>query len=221
MRRALVVAWVLALAAPLVAQEPSPQMIDDVFPELRRLSLGVRVGAFEPLAFADSYDAVYGESLVPYGARFEFRPRRAPYARPKWFLALATDFVEADGEAVAFVPEPVPTGTATTLELNPWHLTSGWLFRPATRLHPYAGVGVTALRWEERDEFGTLSATDVGAHAVVGLRWRAFYVPLAVDGELLYYTVPGALDDSEGAAGFFRETDFGGLTAAVTVSWEF
>lgn len=218
MRLRLAVLCAFLGAAALAAQE-SPPAIDDVFPEVRRLSLGVRVGVFEPLAFADAYDAVYGDALTPIGARFEFRPRRAPYARPKWFLALSTDFAASDGEAVALVPEPVPTGIATTLELNPWHLTSGWLFRPATRFHPYLGAGVTALRWKEEDEFESVSATDVGAHAVAGLRWRAFDLPLAIDGELLYYLVPGVFDEA-GAAAVFGEKDLGGLQAALTVSWE-
>ena len=104
MKCCLLALWAL-LGTPAAAQEPPPPaVIDDVFPETRRFSVGLRAGAFEPLAFADSYDAIYGESLVPFGARFEFRPRRTPYARPKWFLALTTDFVSADGERVAFVP---------------------------------------------------------------------------------------------------------------------
>jgi hypothetical protein len=213
----LLALWAV-LGTPVAAQQPTA--MDDVS-ETRRFSVGLRAGAFEPLAFADAYDAIYGESLVPFGARFEFRPRRTPDVRPKWFLALTTDFASADGERVAFVPEPVPTGTPTSLDLNPWHFTSGWLFRPATRFHPYVGVGVTALRWEEADDFESLSGTDIGGHAVLGIRWRAFNLPLAIDGEALYYLVPGVFDEDAGAAAFFGEQDLGGLTAAVTLSWEF
>ena len=146
------------------------------------------------------------------GLRFEWRPR------PAWYWALASDLGEVDGERVALIPEPVPTGIETTLELNPWHLSTGWILGAGRRWSPYLGGGVTYLRLEETTELETVSDSGVGAHAVLGLRFRA--APIVVAGEALYSSLPDTLGDG-GAAAAFGEDDAGGLALALRAGWEF
>ncbi len=174
--------------------------------------MALRAGAFDMLQAEESYDAVYGDQMTQLGLRFEWRPRAA------WFWSLASDLGEVDGERVVLVPEPIPTGIETTLQLNPWQLSTGWIFGPQRTWSPYLGGGITYLRLEEESDLETVSESGTGAHVLLGMRFRA--APLVLAGEALYSSVPDILGDG-GAAAVFDEDDAGGLALTLRAGWEF
>lgn len=181
-------------------------------PAAERFYVGVTAGIFQPYGFKDSYDAIYGETLTPFGAELEMA------LGERWFLALATDFSSAAGERVAFVPEPVPTGIATKLELNPWRLTLGRAFRVGNPWTLRLGAGPTLLSWRERSEIETVSGSDLGAHLLFGVRRGVGR--FAFGAEAVYSTLPNALDGA-GAAAQTGDDDLGGLALLATFGWRF
>ncbi len=196
-----IVLAVLASAAPTLA-------------EGKRFLIGIEGGFFEPSGFSASYDAVYGETLVPLGARIEWA------FRPRFAVALATSFTSANGELVAVLPgeEPVSTGIATELELNPWQLTFAWRIDPEGPWSGFVGLGPTWMRFQESNEFEKSSVDAIGAHLAAGLR-RSFG-RIVVGAEVDYSTIPDAIGES-GAAAAFGEDDLGGVTAKLLVGYAF
>jgi hypothetical protein len=182
--------------------------------EGERFLVGLEGGLFEPEGFSESYDAVYGDTLTPLGARFEWA------VVPRFALALSTSFVSTDGEQVAILPGegPVPTGIETELELNPWHLTAAYRIHPEGPWSGYVGGGLTLLRFDEANEFEETSGSELGYHAAAGVR-RAFG-RFVVGLEGLYSTVPDAIGES-GAAAAFGEDDLGGLAAKLLLGYAF
>jgi hypothetical protein len=199
-RRLAAAGLLVALAGPAVGQAP-------------RFYGGFSAGIFEPLGFADSYDAVYGETLTPLGADLEAR------LGERWFVGLSTEWMGADGEQVALVPEPVPTGIATELELNPWHLTFGWIAGSDDGWSFRLGGGATYLVWKESSESAESSGSDPGAHLSLALRRALGRFRLGARAR--YSTIPDALDEEGGAAAAFGEDDLGGLSLALTAGWAF
>lgn len=168
-----------------------------------RLRLGLRAGGFEPSNAQDSYDAVYGDTMIQVGGQFEVHTDR------RLFFAATLDYGTADGETVAPTRPPVSTGIGTELTLSPLHLTAAWLLRPRDRAwNLYLGAGPSLLAWSETSDIGDTSASDIGASAVFGLRreLRSW----SVGGELRWSTFPNALPD-EGLAARFGEDDLGGF----------
>lgn len=179
-----------------------------------RFLIGAEAGIFEPSGFADSYDAVYGDSLAPLGARFEWN------LHPRFALSLSTTFVSSTGELVAILPgePPQPTGIESKIELNPWHLTAAWRIHPDGPWSGYVGIGPTFLRYSEKNEFDDLAEDKVGAHLSVGLR-RSFG-RFVIGAEALYSSVTGIIGDA-GAAAAFGEDDLGGITGTVLLGYAF
>lgn len=175
-----------------------------------RFLVGAQIGVFEPSGFADTYDAVYGDTLTPIGLRFEIDWGR-------WFGALTVERMKADGERVALVPEPVPTGIPISLTLTPVRLSAARRFRDGAAWRPYVGGGVTVLSWKEEDEFESTSSTDFGAHLLGGLAWHG--ARMRAGGELVWSTVPNALEG--GVSQELGEDDLGGLSASLYVGWSF
>jgi len=178
--------------------------------ETGRYFLGAQIGLFEPTGFADSFDAVYGGSLVPLGVRFEV-------GGPRWFASLAAAQMEADGERVVLVPQPVGTGVATELTLRPFRFTVARRFRDAGAWRPYVGGGLTVLDWRESTSFETVSDISHGYHALGGAarqrgRWRW-------GGEVVASRVD--VGSNAGLLEQFGEDDLGGVEIAVYAGWSF
>jgi hypothetical protein len=182
--------------------------------EESRFLAGVEAGTFEPTGFADSYDAVYGESLTPIGLRLEWAFHRS------FALAMSGTFMSAEGEQVAILPgeEPVPTGIATDLDLDFWHLTLAWRLHPEGPWSGYLGAGPSWAKFSEQSEFGDASSDKVGGHAAAGIR-RSFG-RVVVGAEALYATIPDSIGET-GAAAAFGEDDVGGLAATLLVGYAF
>ena len=179
-----------------------------------RFLVGLEVGLFEPMGFSDSYDAVYGDSLVPVGGRFEWA------IAPAFGLALSGTFMSSDGEQVAILPDEgiVPTGISTSLDLTYLHLTAAWRLHPEGPWSGYLGAGPTWAKFEESSEFETTSRSHVGGHAAAGIR-RSFG-RFVLGAEALYAIVPD-LVGAAGAAQAFGEDDGGGLAATLLLGYAF
>lgn len=174
--------------------------------------LGARVGAFESTQASDTWDAIYGETMVQYGLQVEAR------FSPGWFLALSIDRGSVDGEAVAPLPGggTVPTGLDTELTMTPLHLTVGGIVWPDRAWQLYYGGGLSRLDWEDANIVAPVDSTDNGFHAVIGVRRELSRLALA--GEARWSSFPDAIGEG-GASAFFGEDDWGGISTHLVVSF--
>jgi hypothetical protein len=208
----LLTGLLLALLAIPAGAQGGPAAAPGPPAEPTGVRLGFRLGAFEPINSADSYDAVFGEPMPQLGLQVEAA------IRGRWLLALAVDHGEVDGERVLLTDPPQGTGVPVTLTVTPVQLTAGVLFRPAPRWRAGLGVGPTLLLWEDESAGESRSRTDTGGHVLLGLR-RALGSPggperWSLGGELRYSSVPDAIGQG-GVSEFFGEDDLGGLAVQL------
>ncbi len=207
MHRSVPLAVVIALLpVSLAAQEPTAEPPREPW----KWRLGGRLGAFEMINSADSYDAVFGEPMPQLGLALEAE------VRGRLLLGLSFDYGRVEGEQVLPSRPPRPTGVDETLTYQPLSLTAAWVFNREARWRFYAGGGATLLFWKDEGASRSADGTDPGAHAVLGLRragegfqWGA---------ELRYSTVPDAIGEA-GISRFFGEDDLGGLAVTFVGMW--
>jgi hypothetical protein len=173
--------------------------------------LGVRAGTFEPTA-SETYDALWGETMVQLGVQAEARFQRG------WYLALSVDRGEVDGELVGVGPGGalVPTGEPTTLTMTPIHLTVGGIARRDRPWSLYFGGGPSLLLWEDDNAVFPEDGSDNGFHAVAGVR-RSF-ARAGVAAEARWSTIPDALG-AGGVSAHFDEDDWGGLALNLVLAF--
>ncbi len=199
----------LGAAAPAPAQtdpdaaEADPAAAPAGAPPAWRL--GLRLGAFDMINSADSYDATWGDPMPQLGVALEVEVRR-------WLVGLTYDYGEIDGEQVLPGRPPRPTGVEETLTYRPLALTGAFVLNPAARWRWHLGAGVTLLDWEDQGLTRSAGGTDTGGHAVVGVRrgrnrW-------SFGGELRWSTIPDAVGEA-GITRFFGEDDLGGVAFHV------
>lgn len=204
----------LLLPLPALAQGGPPTAADPDTPaEPGVWSAGFRLGLFDMVNAADSYDAVYGDLMPMAGLQ-------ADWSRGHWRFGASLDYGTVDGERVILAGGGAVIGTGIDQELTliPVHLTAAWRFNPGAAWEWSAGAGPSFLSWDEDGPLGGESGTDFGASAVLALRWqRGAATGGAWDfgGELRWSTFPGALDDTGGVTAFFDEDDPGGLALSV------
>lgn len=173
--------------------------------------LGVRVGTFEPQQASDTYDALYGDTMLQLGVQGEVRFARG------WFVALSVDRGEVDGGLVGGGPGGlVPTGEPTTLTMMPIHLTVGGIVGRERPWSFYFGGGPSLLQWEEDNVVAPQDESDSGFHAVVGVRRSFRRVEAAA--EARWSTIPDAIGD-RGLSRGFGEDDWGGLALTAVVGF--
>lgn len=199
----------LALPPALAAQgEPTESTAPgEPFFE-REVRFGFRLGAFDMLNSADSYDAVYGDPLPLVGGQFEWR------FRPRFLFGLSASYGEVDGERVFPADPPVPLGIDTTLTYIPVHVTTSWrLDRPEERAGEWAlwlGAGPTFLKWDDDSGLGeTADGTELGGHVALSL--RRLGEGWIFGGELLWSTIPNAAGEG-GITELYDEDDMGGAS---------
>lgn len=175
--------------------------------------LGLRAGAFESGA-ADTWDTLYGgDTMIQLGTQAEIRSEGRG-----WFLTLAADRGEVDGELVGVGPGGglVPTGEPTTLTLTPIHLTLGGAVRRGLPWQVYFGGGPSLLLWEDDNAVFPDDGSDGGLHAMVGLR-RTFSRAEAA-AEARWSTFPESIGEG-GVSARFGEEDWGGLSLHLVVAF--
>ena len=100
-----------------------PLFSSEALADTRKFSVGLRLGMFDMVNSPDTYDTIYGDPMVQVGVQFEY------YPKPWWFLGVSLDHGSVDGEQVALIPEPFPTGVETELTLTPLQLRIGRVVR--------------------------------------------------------------------------------------------
>lgn len=193
--------FAVALAAPAAAPAAGPSW-----------HLGLRAGTFEPTGAPDTYDALWGDTMVQLGVQAEARFGNG------WYLALSVDHGEVDGELVGVGPNGtlIPTGEPSDLTMTPIHLSAGGVARRDRPWSVYYGGGPSLLLWEDDNAVFPSDGSDPGLHAVVGVR-RSFRRAGAA-AEARWSTIPDALGEG-GASERFGEDDWGGLALNVVVTF--
>ena len=224
--RFVFLAAILGLATSASAADgSSASSLFSPAPKARRAKPGIRAyGAFDftTLAANKSYNAVLGSSHVTaFGGGVDIID-----AWKHAFVRVAVTHAAKTGSRV-FVDngQVLSLGIPITISWTPIELGGGWRFRPgysaSSSVTPYIGAAFVALAYKETSEFGqaneNVSTYLPGAEGFGGvefglLKW------LAVSGEAQYRTIPNALG-AAGASKDFNETDAGGFTARVLVSF--
>jgi opacity protein-like surface antigen len=110
-------------------------------------------------------------------------------------------------------------GIPLQVKLRPIDIVGGWRFRFG-RISPYAGAGVTFMKYEETSDFSQsgedVSESKTGPMFLGGVDvqvWRFIHV----GGELRFRRVNGILGEG-GVSGEFDEDDAGGTSFALRIS---
>jgi hypothetical protein len=199
-----------ALCPVATAAQPVEPPAPRTPPPPPRLEVALRLGGFEMVNSADSYDAVYGETLPLWGVE------AAAVLRGRFLVALAYERGEVDGERVLLTRPPRPTGVATELAYAPLHLTLGAVLRPRRPWQLRVGAGPTLLDWRDASGGESQGGSDLGWHVAAGLRRELDRVTLG--GELRFSSIPDAVGEG-GVTQFFGEDDLGGLALAVVAGY--
>jgi opacity protein-like surface antigen len=207
MRRHLVAA-VVVLAVALGAAVPAAAQVGVL------LHAGFDSTTFES---KQSFEAVTGTSSVEggtFGLTFTHLWRGV-------FVDVAAAKRTLNGERVFVHGGTVfRLGIPATIEWQPLDVAAGWRFGTG-RVTPYAGVGMTTIRYKESARFA--QASDDVSESASGLLmlggvdvtvWRRF----RLGGEVRYRSVTGVLG-SGGASEAFGEDQLGGTSAAVRLSF--
>lgn len=191
------------VAAPVAAQSGNPWHFD----------LGLRVSSLQEVNASDSYDAVFGgDAITLPGIQLELRPI------PRFLVSLTVERGEVDGERVIPTDPPIGTGIDETLTYMPAHLSGAYVFAPESQLHGFLGAGLTWLDWEDESAGDSASGTDLGYHAVGGIRWSTLLQRFAWGGDVRYSSVPDAVGEA-GITELFDEDDLGGIAVGIHLLW--
>lgn len=195
----------LALPPASSAQQaPEPEM-----PFAGELRAGLRLGLFDMVNSADSYDAVYGDPLPLAGGQVEW------LLRPRLLLGASLAYGEVEGERVLPTDPPIPTGIETSLTYIPVHATVSWrIDRPAppgagADWSAWLGGGPSVLSWEDDAGFTSADGTEIGGHLAASLRRGG--ARWIFGGELLWSSFPDAIGGA-GVSELFDEDDLGGVS---------
>lgn len=170
-----------------------------------RFRAGLRLGVFEMVNAADSYDAAYGDPMPMLGLQVEWQ------LRPRIVLAASLDYGEIDGEHVLLSDPPRGTGIEQTLTYVPLHVTGAWRADRGGDWAWLLGAGPSFLSWESDSPLASADGSGVGGHVMTSLRrmgdgWT-------FGGDLRWSTFPDAASQSRGSlTRFFDEDDFGGIS---------
>jgi len=136
------------------------------------------------------------------------------------FVDVGVTPLELEGQRV-FVEgrEVFPLGIPVTIKMRPVDLAGGWRMRFG-RVSPYAGAGVSFIKYEEHADFAQagddIDESKSGAMILAGVdvaivRW------LHAGGEFRYRAVKGVLGDG-GVSDLYGEDQLGGYAFALRVS---
>ena len=168
---------------------------------------------------AESFDAILGSPSGPIiggGARIGL-----PWGG--LFVDVGAWRFHGEGErAFVFDDEVFELGIPVDVKVTPVEITAGWQFRirRLPKLIPYAGGGLTSMRYEETSDFSTpdedVDETFRGYHLLGGAEYKITRW-LGVAGEASWATVPDSIGQS-GVSQAFNETDLGGTTLRFKIT---
>lgn len=212
-----VVILMASLAATTAAQEkprPRPATTRRSQPQSRSIQIG-GYAMFGNISFAavESFDAIVGQSSGPiFGGG-----TRIGLPLGGLFVDVGAWRYHGNGERVfVFNDQVFKLGIPVDITVTPIELSAGWRFRlrRAPKLTPYAGGGLTMLKYRETSDFSTatedVDETFSGYHVLGGAEYKITRW-LGVAGEGSWSTVPDAIGET-GVSAAFNETDLGGST---------
>ena len=165
----------------------------------------------------DSFDAIFERHAGPIvgGGAQVLLPRDV-------FVEVAASRFKQEGER-AFVTatgELFQLGIPVEVTITPLEITGGWRFRKWPRVVPYGGVGYSSYRYLETSDFANpeenVEERFGGFHVLGGAEYQARRW-LAVGGEVVWASIPGALGNG-GVSAAFNENNLGGTTLRVKIS---
>jgi opacity protein-like surface antigen len=135
------------------------------------------------------------------------------------FIEFAAEYTSSDGERVfVFNNEVYRLGVPLKIKKLPLDVTGGWRV-PMGRVAPFAGAGVTFLRYEETSDFAeaeeNIRKWHTGLVALAGVEVRVI-TNLHIRGDVRYRRIQDALGDG-GVSAAFDETDLGGTGVSLKV----
>ena len=215
MARMVTISMLLAAlaAAPAHAQRATSA-------QRARLEIGVRgFATLGNITFQaqDSFDAILERHAGPIigGGAQVLLPRDI-------FVEVAASRFTQQGERVFVTAtgEVFRLGIPVDVTITPLEITGGWRFRKWPRVVPYGGVGYSSYGYRETSDFAGPNE-DVeerfgGFHVVGGAEYQALRW-LAVGGEIVWASVPDALNNG-GVSAAFGEDNLGGRTLRVKIS---
>lgn len=189
-----------------------------------RPSRSVSIGGYAMLGLVnftatESFDAILGTTSGPIfggGARIGL-PWGGLFADVG-----AWRFHDEGERAFVFNGEVIPLGVPVDITVTPIEISGGWRFRirQLPKLSPYAGGGLTAMKYHESSAVSTPSEdvdeTFSGYHLFGGAEYKVTRW-LGVAGEASWTTVPDAIGES-GVSAAFDETNLGGTTLRFKIT---
>jgi hypothetical protein len=200
------------------AQQPPPPAAQQSQSRSVAISGYASIGNFRFTA-TESFDAILGKSSAPIfggGARVGL-----PFGG--LFADIGAWRMQQDGERVfVFDGEVFPLNVPTEITLTPIEISAGWQFRVrrAPKILPYAGAGLTSMRFEETTDSATGeedgAETFSGFHVFGGAEYKVTRW-IGIAGEAAWTTIPDAIGEG-GASAAFDETDLGGVSFRLKVT---
>lgn len=164
----------------------------------------------------ESFDAIVGTptgAIVGGGVRVLL---------PRGFYAEAgAARFSASGERAFIGPggEVFRLGIPVRVSITPLEITGGWRWRRNPRLVPYGGIGFSSCHYRETSDHANagddVSERFAGMHLIGGVEVRAMR-RLAIGGEIVWSSIPGALGQS-GVSEAFDESNLGGTGVRLKV----
>lgn len=164
----------------------------------------------------ESFDAILGTPTGPIvGGGVQVLLPRGVYAE-----ASAARF-SASGERAFIGPggELFRLGIPVRVAITPLEITGGWRWRRNPRVVPYGGIGFSSYQYRETSDHANtgddVSERFAGVHMVGGVELRPMR-RLAIGGEIVWSSIPGALGES-GVSEAFEESNLGGTGVRLKV----
>lgn len=226
MSKHLTIAVVVAMLASLGTADAFAQNRPRPRPRPRQAAQprSVQVGGYAMFGginftAADSFDAIVGSPSGPiFGGG-----ARVGLPLGGLFVDVGAWRYRGEGERVFVANNEIfELGIPAEITVTPIELSAGWRFRfrRAPKFTPYAGGGLTIVKYRETSDFSTPSE-DVdesfnGYHLIGGAEYKITRW-LGLAGEASWSTVPDAIGDA-GVSAAFDETDLGGTTFRVKIT---
>ncbi len=200
------------IAAPVLAQTDDQAPVDGNGIEWRA---GLRLGSHDFTEAEQSVNAVFGgDSASLLGVQLEAQFNMG------LFVGLSYETGDVSGKRVVLIPNrpPIQTNIDEELEIKPFRVTAGWMFRKDESWAPVVGAGLTSLSWSEDGGGESVSGSDTGYHLMGGIRYQR--ERFSIGGEVEISSASGSVGEG-GVTQFFGEDDLGGTAFHLVALFHF